>query len=246
MNARQGAQRGRQPRALNRHHGHAAAPRHRGVYQYHRQAGWHPHPHRYAARRRLQACPRPAPTVGTDGTPVPLHHHQHTVSNRHLLQPRRAAASTELGQIAAYDPASGTATVQVLGSLARLVGPVPVTACAPRDLTLIGASCLVVLLDAHNPRDGVVVAIWPAPGMASGARLTQSGVVSLGVVSASTASATVAFPVAYAGAPAVVATSTDPNWAATVASITASGFTMTIRAAAPLTATVPVEWIASG
>lgn len=235
----------RPPKALERHHGHAAEPRHRGVYQWHRQTGLHPQPHSYTARKLAQERPR-TPGAGNPVVPAPLHHHQHAVSSRHLAHPRRSAPATELGQIIGYDPSSGTATVQLLGSTTQVVGPLTMTSCAPRDLVLVGASCLVVLLDAHNPRDGVVVAVWPASGTPSGARLTQAGTSSLSVVAASTASLAVAFPTAYTGAPVVVATSTDPSWAATVAGITASGFTVTIRAAAPATTTVAVEWMASG
>lgn len=244
MEARREGEPGRQPRALARHHGHAAEPRYHGVYHYLRHMGWHPHPHAHAARRRLAAHSRAAP--GMLVAPVPLHHHQHAPSARHLAQPRRTAATTELGLIAGYDAASGTATVQLLGSPTRLIGPMPLTACAPRDLTLVGASCLVVLLDAHNPRDGVVAAVWPAPGASSGAKLTQAGVASVSVAAASTASLAVPFPSAYGAAPVVVATAADPAWTAAVAGITAGGFTLTIRAAAPATGTVPVEWLACG
>lgn len=241
----------RRPRALARHHGHAAEPRHHGIYHYHRRMGWHPHPHRHAARRRLETPARAGPgalTLSPAPTQAPLHHHQHTSSDRHLPHARRAAPATEVGQIAAYDAASGTATVQLLGSPTRLVGPIPLTACAPRDLTLVGASCLVLLLDAHNPRDGVVVAVWPAAGLPSGAKLTQAGVASLGVAGVATASMTVSFPApaAYAGAPVVVATTTDAAWAASVTGITTGGFTLTIHAAAPATGTVLVEWMACG
>lgn len=234
------------PRALGRHRGHAAAPRHRGVYHYHRQTGYHPHPQSHATRHRLTERPKQAPAAGASAAPVPLQHYQHVTSGRHLASARRAVAETELGQIAAYNAVSGTAMIQLLGSTARLVGPVQVTACAPRDLTLVGASCLLLLLDATNPQDGVVVAIWPPVGSPSGARLTQAGVASIGVTASSSASAMVSFSTAYSAVPVVVATSTDPAWAATVGGVTATGFTLTIHAASPLTATVLVEWIASG
>jgi hypothetical protein len=235
----------RRPRALERLHGPAAHPRRHGVYQHHRRNGWHPHPHQHAARHRLAehppAAPATAPTV-----PVPAQQYQHAVSGRHATASRQAAASSELGQIVSYDPATNTASVLLLGSLTRIVGPVPVTACAPRDLALAGASCLVVLLDAHNPRDGVVVAVWPASGGPSSSRLTQAGVAVIGVTASSSGSATVAFPTAYAAAPVVVATSGDPAWTASIGAITAAGATLTIRAATPLTASVPVQWMANG
>jgi hypothetical protein len=43
--------------------------------------------------------------------------------------------------------------------LNRLIGPVPVSLGIP-TASLAGKTCLVVLLDAHNPSDAVVVAAW--------------------------------------------------------------------------------------
>ena len=227
-----------------RFRGSRTEPRHRGVYHYHRQRDWHPHPHQHAARQRLVVKPNVLPSA--PATPAPLHHHQHTVSSRRIGHARQAVPSTELGLISTYDPVGMTAMVQVLGSPIRLIGPVPMTACAPRDLTLAGALCLVVLLDANNPRDGVVVAVWPAAGGSLGAKLTQVGVAAVAIAGASQASVTVSYPTAYAGVPGVIATSTDPAWAATVAGVTASGFTLTVHAATAMTATVSVEWMACG
>jgi len=231
---------GRKPQALERYRGQATGRRHQGVYHDQRQMGRHPHPHRHAERKRAAEHPQ---AQGRTAQPrTQLHQHQHVVSQRHRLPARHAAAALEIGQISTYDPASGTAMVQLLGSPTRLVGPIAVTAGAPRDLTLPGASCLVAVLDAHNPRDGVVAALWPT----TGAKLTQVGVASIGIAGASTGSVGVAFPSAYATPPAVVATATDAAWTAAVSGITATGYTLTIRAAAPTTATVAVNWIACG
>jgi hypothetical protein len=49
--------------------------------------------------------------------------------------------------------------VQLVGSLNRLIGPVPVSLGIPTQ-SLAGKTCLVMLLDAHNPSDAVVVAAW--------------------------------------------------------------------------------------
>jgi len=191
------------------------------------------------------AAPGPgAPLVWAP--PAPLHHHQHQPSARHVPGPRGAQTVTELGQIAAYDTGSGTAMVRMRGAPARLLGPTRVTACTPRDLTLVGASCLVVLLDQHNPADGVVVAVWPAADGQTDARLTQAGVAEVGVAGTTEASLVAPFPRAYMGAPIVVATASDPAWAATVTGATATGFTLTIRSGAPATGTVAVSWIACG
>ena len=246
QNQQSGVEHGK-PRALGRFRGQAEQPRYRGVYHYHRQMGWHPHPHRYAARRLVEARPTKAggARAGSAHT-APHHHHQHTVSARHQATARAASPLLEMGLVGTYDAASGTAMVQLLGSPTRLIGPMAVTACAPRDLAVAGALCLVVLLDAHNPQDGVVAALWPAAGSSLGAKLTQVGVAALSVAAASSASAAVPFPTAYAATPVVVATATDPAWAATVSGVTASGVTVAIRAAAPATGTVAVEWVACG
>lgn len=238
------------PRALERHHGPAPERRQRGVYHLHRQRGWHPHPHTDAARRRVEERALPegetVAVVGEQVPAAPAHYHQAHTSARHLTLPRGAAPLVEAGSIASYDAASGTALVRLAGAPARLIGPARVTACAPRDLALVGASCLTVLLDRHNPGDAVVVAVWPVAGVAAGAKLTQAGAVDLAVADESTASTTVTFAAPYAMPPIVVATSTDPAWTATVGDLTTAGFTLTIRAASALTGTVTVQWIACG
>jgi hypothetical protein len=65
----------------------------------------------------------------------------------------------ERGTVSSYDAGSNTAQVQLVGSLNRLIGPVPVSLGIPTP-SLAGKNCLVVLLDAHNPSDAVVVAAW--------------------------------------------------------------------------------------
>ncbi len=243
-----------------RRHGAAAEPRHRGVYHPHRHEGWHPHPHRHAARRRLELVGGHEGTTTADGAEVgpaagraPLHHHQHRVSARHGHATRRATPLTEVGQVASYDAVSGTALVRLAGAPSRTVGPIALTAGVPRDALVVGASCLVVLLDEHNPSDGVVAAVWASPtalampgGATLGAKLTQAGVASVGVAGASAASLAVPFPSPYIGTPVVVATAADPAWAATVAGITASGFTLTVRTSGQVAATVAVQWLACG
>jgi len=176
---------------------------------------------------------------------APVHPYRQHVSARRVALPRGTAPLVEVGTIATYDPVGGTAMVRLEGALTRLIGPARVTACAPRDLTVTGASCLVVLLDPHNPADAVVAALWP-PGVASSAQLTQAGVASIGIAGVSAASVAVPFPSPYARTPVVVATSTDAAWAATVSDITATGFTLTVTASAPATETIMVEWLACG
>lgn len=61
--------------------------------------------------------------------------------------------------VSAYNAGSNTATVQLVGTLTRLIGPLPVSLAVP-TAGLAGKNCLVVLLDAHNPSDAVLVASW--------------------------------------------------------------------------------------
>jgi len=232
--------------ADERHHGHQAGRRHQGVYHYQRHQGWQPHPHEYTARQRAAERPPGAVELVAGVERAPVHPYRQHVSARRVALPRGTAPLVEAGTVATYDPVSGTAMVRLEGAPTRLIGPARVTACAPRDLMITGASCLVILLDPHNPADAVVAALWPPPGVPSGARLTQAGVASIGIAGASAASVAVPFPSPYAGTPVVVATSTDAAWAATVSDITATGFTLTVSASAPATETVAVEWLACG
>lgn len=160
------------------------------------------------------------------------------------------APEVVIGQVVAYDAGSGTATVRAPGLPVRTLGPLPVTATLPRDATVAGAACLVVILDAHNPADGVVAAMWGDPagssGPALGAKLTQAGVATLAVAEASSAEASVAFATPYARAPVVVATPGDAAWTASVSAIDAAGFTLAILSATPASGTVTVQWLACG
>jgi hypothetical protein len=120
--------------ATNRHRGHHGGTRHQGVHHDHHAAGTRPH-------------------TGGSGyrTGHPAQHHQQTARAAHLL--------AERGTVSSYDAGSNTAQVQLVGSLNRLIGPVPVSLGIP-TVSLAGKNCLVMLLDAHNPSDAVVVAAW--------------------------------------------------------------------------------------
>ena len=120
--------------ATNRHRGHHGGKRLQGVHHDHHAVGTRPH------------------TGGSGGRMGhPAQHHQRTARAGHLL--------AERGTVSSYDAGSNTAQVQLVGSLNRLIGPVPVSLGLP-TAALAGKSCLVVLLDAHNPSDVVVVAAW--------------------------------------------------------------------------------------
>jgi hypothetical protein len=118
----------------DRHRGHHGGKRHQGVHHDHHAVGTRPH-------------------TGGSGhrTGHPAQHHQRTARAAHLL--------AERGTVSSYDAGSNTAQVQLVGSLNRLIGPVPVSLGIPTP-SLAGKNCLVMLLDAHNPSDAVVVAAW--------------------------------------------------------------------------------------
>ena len=120
--------------ATNRHRGHHGGKRHQGVHHDHHAVAGRPH-------------------TGGSGrrTEHPAQHHQRTARAAHLL--------AERGTVSSYDAGSNTAQVQLVGSLNRLIGPVPVSLGIPTP-SLAGKNCLVMLLDAHNPSDAVVVAAW--------------------------------------------------------------------------------------
>ena len=120
--------------AADRHRGHHGGKRHQGVHHDHHAVGTRPH------------------TGGSEHrTGHPAQHHQRTARATHLL--------TERGTVSSYDAGANTAQVQLVGSLNRLIGPVPVSLGLP-TASLAGKNCLVVLLDVHNPSDAVVVAAW--------------------------------------------------------------------------------------
>ena len=120
--------------ATDRHRGHHGGKRHQGVHHDHHAVGSRPH------------------TGGSEHrTGHPAQHHQRTARAAHLL--------AERGTVSSYDAGSNTAQVQLVGSLNRLIGPVPVSLGIPTP-SLAGKNCLVMLLDAHNPSDAVVVAAW--------------------------------------------------------------------------------------
>ena len=118
----------------DRHRGHHGGKRHHGVHHDHHAVGGRPH-------------------TGGSGhrTGHPAQHHERTARAAHLL--------AERGTVSSYDAGSNTAQVQLVGSLNRLTGPVPVSLGIP-TASLAGKNCLVMLLDAHNPSDAVVVAAW--------------------------------------------------------------------------------------
>ena len=118
----------------DRHRGHHGGKRHQGVHHDHHAVGGRP----YAAGSGR-------------GTGHPAQHHHRTA--------RAAPLLTERGTVSSYDAGANTAQVQLVGSLNRLIGPVPVSLGLP-TASLAGKNCLVVLLDVHNPSDAVVVAAW--------------------------------------------------------------------------------------
>lgn len=72
---------------------------------------------------------------------------------------RAGRGLTERCVVQSYDAPSGTATVQMLGALSRVIGPIAVSNGLP-TAGIVGRAGLVVLLDVHNPADAVLVATW--------------------------------------------------------------------------------------
>lgn len=157
-----------------------------------------------------------------------------------------------LGVVLAYTAptagAQGTATVQLQGAVIRTVGNLPVTQGLPTDLLVVGAQCLVALLDPTNPGDAVVVAVWNA----APARLTQGESQTVAVAAGfGSGFAHVTFPRAYATLHAVVATSEDTLWYAVVKGRVATGFDLYVQNGVSGVAgaggvSIVCDWLSSG
>jgi hypothetical protein len=63
-----------------------------------------------------------------------------------------------------FDPVTYTATVQIAGSLAAYLAGLPVASEIEVQSAVPGARCLVCFFDDSNPQDGLVVAVYGAPG----------------------------------------------------------------------------------
>lgn len=64
------------------------------------------------------------------------------------------------GTVRAFDAATYTATVQVDGSLSVWLRGVKVAKNIPTSSVNIGSRCLVLLADAANFQDGVLIAVY--------------------------------------------------------------------------------------
>lgn len=140
------------------------------------------------------------------------------------LAARAGVQLIEVGTIAAYDAASNTAMVRLLGTQANLIGPLPLAGGLAPSQAVPGANCLVVLLDLSNPADAAIVALYDAPPQL----WTQAGSATLVLGSYQSAQA-VSFPVAFGtGTRAVAATSRHPDFLAAVSGETSAGFVLTV------------------
>ncbi len=179
--------------------------------------------------------PPPSASVSAGGNPL-------SSSNRFM----------ELGRISSYNAATNLAMVRLITGTAE-IGPMPVTACAPRDMNLVGAACLIVLRGPTDTAGGVIAAVWPWPGVSAplpvssmGGKTYATGVAGVPVSASTSGSVAVALPSGFNAAPVVVATADDTRFYAVVSGITASSFTLAVVAQSALSATVPVNWIAVG
>lgn len=66
----------------------------------------------------------------------------------------------EHGILRGYDAGTHTATVQITGSLASYLGGVKVARNIASAEMVAGRSCIVAFLDAANPEDGAVIAVY--------------------------------------------------------------------------------------
>jgi hypothetical protein len=213
-------------RAGERHHGGQHRPRHQGVVH-------HPHSHHLGTSPGLHH-PHQHALAGTHhahghGSGTGHGHHgdrahagQHR--SRAHLEARAGLQRIEVGTLQSYNPAANTATVRLLGAQANLIGPLPLAEGIAPSLAVTGATCLVVLLDEANPQDAVIVALYNAPPGA----WTQAGSASL-VLTGYQLAGTVSFPIPFANTvPAVVASSRDPAFVASVSGESLSSFVLTL------------------
>jgi hypothetical protein len=192
---------GTQTQARHRGATHSLAPGTTGV----------PHPHHTAVHRAASSTTR--------RTVQPGDHR-----SRLTLRARAGLQEIEVGTIAAYDAATNTALVRLVGAQANLIGPLPLTQGLSPALAVAGASCLVVLLDTANPADAAIVALYNAPpGI-----WVQAGSVALPLTGYQAAQSVV-FPLAFTGSVlAVTGCSRDPAFVATVSGEDTGGFVLTL------------------
>lgn len=147
--------------------------------------------------------------------------------SRLALRARAGLQEIEVGTIAAYDAATNTALVRLVGTQANLIGPLPLTQGLSPALAVAGASCLVVLLDTANPADAAIVALYNAP---PGVWL-QAGSVEIPLTGYQAAQSVV-LPAPFASSiAAVMSCSRDPAFVATVSGENVGGFVLTVMRA---------------
>jgi hypothetical protein len=84
-------------------------------------------------------------------------------ASRINLDPRYSGgngAFMELALIQSYNGGANTAMVSFVGSPGVTSGPIAVNKALAPALAVAGARCMVVVLDANNPSDGMITAIW--------------------------------------------------------------------------------------
>jgi hypothetical protein len=130
-----------------RFHGPRRQPRHQGVPH----APWGQLPDHVA----VAGATRGETAAAAPATPVTA-----SRRSRSLLPARAGAQHFELGIIEGYDAAANTALVRLLGAQTNVIGPLAVSRAIPSGMMTSGATCLVALLDASNPADGAVIALF--------------------------------------------------------------------------------------
>jgi len=163
--------------------------------------------------------------------------------SRLALPARAGLQKLETGIVQSYDPTSGV-RVRLLGAQAGLIGPLPVSQPIAPALLVVGARCLVAMLDETNPADGAVLGVFG--GLS--APWVQAGSASLLLVGVQL-SGSVGFPLPFAAVLGVVATSRDAGFVASVSGEYGGGFLLTVtrrEGALQLQAGVATVTVASG
>lgn len=163
--------------------------------------------------------------------------------SRLALPARAGLQKLETGIVQSYDLTSGV-RVRLLGAQAGLIGPLLVSQSIPPALLVVGARCLVAMLDETNPADGAVLGVFGEPS----APWVQAGSASLLLVGIQL-SGSVGFPLPFAAVLGVAATSRDAGFVASVSGEYGGGFLLTVtrrEGALQLQAGVATVTVAAG
>jgi hypothetical protein len=154
---------------------------------------------------------------------VAQHTNKHLSKSHTQLSARFGVQKVEIGIVTSVDPVGNTCYVRLYGSQTNTIGPVPL-GLGLAGSAAVGVTAKVILLEEANPSDAAIVALYGGHF----APITQRGIATVDLSSYQQAGA-ISFPSPFANAiDAVVATSRDPNYVASVSGESLSGFTLTV------------------